>query len=120
MKQKKGSQIEMDIIEKEGFTHIKYYDTDLNYIYYDALMNNAKVEVRMKDGIIEWRYLGVSLEELEWFKLEPLSNDDVDENSTIDNEISDKDEIDGMSFEDEYDSRIIDENNLKQLTFESV
>ena len=120
MKQKRGSQFELDIIEKEGFTNIKYYDADLIYNYYDALMNNTKVEVRMKDQIIEWRYLGVSLEDLEWFKLEPVNDDVVDENSEIESEPSDIDKIDGISFEEEYHTKVVDETDLKQLSFETV
>ena len=55
---------EINSIEAKGFTKVKYYDTDLNYTYYDALLNGSKVEVRVSKEMLEWRYLGVSLEEV--------------------------------------------------------
>lgn len=63
---------EIATIQSHGFTNVKWYDNDLDYVYYDALMNDTKVEVRIAEDVIEWRYLGVNLEDIEWFSLKPI------------------------------------------------
>lgn len=67
-----ASQIET--IQTAGFTKIKWYDEDLKYSYFDALLNESKVEVRMTEQSLEWRYLGIPIEEVEWFSIKTSQN----------------------------------------------
>lgn len=78
-------------IEANGFTNVKKYDEDLNYTYYDALMNGTKVEVRVSEGKLEWRYLGIELDEIEWYALKSIEEN---ENTTNDNiQLDEEDDI---------------------------
>lgn len=67
-----ASQIET--IRTAGFTKVKWYDEDLKYSYFDALLNDSKVEVRMIEQSLEWRYLGIPIEEVEWYSIKTSQN----------------------------------------------
>lgn len=57
------------VLSSIGFKNVKWYDNDLEYVYYDAFFEDKKVEVRLKDNLIEWRLLGIPLEDIEWFEV---------------------------------------------------
>lgn len=69
----------ISLIKNSGFTNVKWYDQDLEYTYYDASLNNVKVEVRINSEDLEWRYLGLKIEDIEWYSLKVIE-EEVPEN----------------------------------------
>jgi hypothetical protein len=74
---------EIEIIKEVGFSHVKWYDADLEYHYFDAKMNGTRVEVRTKNEQLEWRYFGIPLEEVEWFSIKHPQLAETEENTNF-------------------------------------
>lgn len=74
MNQDQITTSQIETIKTAGFTKVKWYDEDLKYSYFDAFLNESKVEVRMTEQSLEWRYLGIPMEEVEWFSIKTSQN----------------------------------------------
>lgn len=70
----------INMIKECGFLKVKFYDEDLNFLYFDAILNNKKVEVQInptkKEFLLEWRYLGTPIEEIIWFTPDDIQKDE--------------------------------------------
>lgn len=77
-------QYAIDILENYGFEKVSVYDIALDYWYFDAYLNNVKVEVRVGDKSAEWRHLGAnSLENIEWFFVGTTEENLTEENEEM-------------------------------------
>lgn len=69
MRYTKEIETEILALENYGFKKVKLYDDCDEGRYYDALMDQDKIEVWV-DKIVKWRYFGVKdIEEVEWFEI---------------------------------------------------
>ncbi|MCK2000622.1 hypothetical protein MZM54_04375 [[Brevibacterium] frigoritolerans] len=77
-----GKNETIERLIEAGFENVKWYDESTSYEYYDATLDKIKVEVRLQENTIEWRYLGVPLEEVEWFLMDPTKSESLETRST--------------------------------------
>ncbi|MCU7667102.1 hypothetical protein [Bacillus thuringiensis] len=87
MNQNQITTSQIETIKTAGFTKVKWYDEDLNYSYFDAFLNESKVEIRMTEQSLEWRYLGIPIEEVEWFSIKTSQNTE-EQNKEYNNELN--------------------------------
>lgn len=66
-------------LKEKGFQHISFYDAQDDFTYFDAFMNGTKVEVRIGEveNDIEWRFLGIPIEKIEWFHIGNMNEEAI-------------------------------------------